>query len=110
MKRLVLLLLFLLCLLTVRGEEAQTPELLCAQLLPGYTYVDGELGEGIFALLADSPDGERRFYGCVQTEAGWDVTESKPLPPDAMFFAEDWPFEGECTIGFEHPDREGGPG
>ena len=109
MKRLVLLLLFLLCLLNAPGAGAQTPEALCAQLLPGYTYVDGELGEGIFALLADSPDGERRFYGCVQTGTGWDVTESKPLPPDAMFFVEDWPFEGECTIGFEHPGREGRP-
>lgn len=110
MKRLALFLfMLLLTVLPALAEEADDPATLCARLLPGYTYADGELGEGIFALLADSPDGERRFYGCVQTGSGWDVTESKPLPPDAMFFVEDWPFEGDCTIGFEHPGREGRP-
>lgn len=107
MKRMILLPLALLCLifLPALAEETDSAADLCAQLLPGYAYVEGEMGEDLCALLADSPDGERRFYGCVFQDGAWNVTESTPLPADAELYLEDWPLYDTCVIGFYHPTR-----
>lgn len=54
-----------------------------AELLPGYTFVDGCFSDGA-AFLMDKPTGERVFMGGEYRDGAWIWVESRPLPEGTL--------------------------
>lgn len=63
------------------GKEELDLQQVLDSICPGYTVVDGALGQAL-AVIADKADGTRRFVGCAWDGQAWHVTESTPLPED----------------------------
>ena len=91
MRKLLILLLLLLTASAYAADPANPadPEL-AAQLLPGYTYVEGiDDGDELRLLMRNATD-ELIFVGCVKQDGVWRVTESTPLPEGSILGVENF--------------------
>lgn len=73
-----------------------------AELLPGYTLLDGKFSSRAVTFLMENPSGEVVFLGGVHEKGEWVWTESDPLPENVWcdsFHAGD----GCLLIGYELP-------
>lgn len=76
-----------------------------AELLPGYTLVDGVFSARAVTLLMENPSGETVFLGGVYENGAWVWTESMPLPENVWcgsFHGGD----GWLSIGYDHSGDE----
>lgn len=82
-------------------EEADMARV-AAELLPEYTFVDGNFGDGA-SLLMQSATGEYIFVGGEYRDGAWLWTESQPLPEGAS--CDSYHASGDCFfLSFPHPD------
>lgn len=76
-----------------------------AELLPGYTLVDGVFATRAVTFLMENPAGETVFLGGVYENGAWVWTESTPLPEsvwcDSFHGGDGW-----LAIGYDLPGDE----
>lgn len=105
MKRFALLLIVLLAMgITAGFAEDVLPTPSELPMPEGYTLLDGKTGAHTAIYLLRRPSGETVFAGFVQTEEGWTLTESTPLPEKTSLDAAD-PASGEAVLSI--PVRTG---
>lgn len=102
MKRLLLLIAMMLCTPALAWAVSDEMIDFAAQVLPGYTLLDGVRFDETTMLLLEDAAGTTYFAGCVKEGDEWAVTLSTPLP-EGTWANTYHSYEGVMEIGL--PDN-----